>query len=277
MKAILRYVITASVMAAGLRAADQAESGPANEVPDNPAAPAKAAMEFRIVDPEKNPFSKDPRRDLSVNIGGGKGVVIAPHWVLTASHCISSKRGDTVGMTYVNEDGKRVTITSDKVIRHGATDFALVRFKAAIEGRKPLLLLKDGFPVSRKGQPPYQLAKVAGNGVWEEIPARVSQKSGGERFYITKERREGKAGTSGGPWVIHSPLVGDVLVGVTHGTGRVPQVGRVCQWIEQTVNSLGEDRIIWATPAQAMAKQTQPDKPEHGDGTTPESTENSPK
>lgn len=234
-------------------------------------------MEFRIVDPEKNPFSKGPRRDLSVNIGGGKGVVIAPHWVLTAAHCISSKRGDTVGMTYLIEDGKKVTITSDKVIRHGATDFALVRFKAVIEGRKPLLLLKDGFPVSKKGQPPYQLTKVAGNGVWEDIPARVSPKSEGERFYITKEQREGKAGTSGGPWVVRSPLVGDVLVGVTHGTGRVPQVGRVCKWIEQTVNSLGEDRIIWATPAQALAGKTQPDKPEDGDGTAPESTENPPK
>ena len=53
--------------------------------------------------------------------------------------------------------------------------------------------------------------------------------------------------------MIHSPLVGDVLVGVTHGTGRVPQVGKACEWIERTVASLSDDRILWATPEQALA------------------------
>lgn len=208
---------------------------------------------FRIVNPKENPFPKEPRRNLSVNIGGGKGVVIAPHWVLTAAHCISSKRGDTVKMNYMDESGTKVTLTSDKVVRHGSTDFALVRLSEAANGRSPLLLLKDGFPVSKKGQAPYRLKKVAGNGVWEEIPARVSQKSHGTRFYISEDERHGKAGTSGSPWVIHSPLVGDVLVGVTHGTGRVPQVGKVCGWIESTVTTHSADRVLWATPEQTLA------------------------
>jgi len=211
-----------------------------------------AELLFRMVDPERNPFPKTPRRDLSVNIGGGKGVVISPHWVLTAAHCISSRRGDSVNMNYVDDSGKKVTLASDKVIRHGSTDLALVRLKSPANGRSPLLLLKDGFPVSRKGQPPYRLAKIAGNGVWEDIPARVSPKSDGMRFYVSEDEREGKAGTSGSPWVMRSPLVGDVLVGITHGTGRIPQVGKVCGWIEETVNSMSADRILWATPGQAL-------------------------
>jgi hypothetical protein len=221
------------------------------ETENNGKTPQEPA--FRIVNPEENPFPKTPRRDLSVNIGGGKGVVIAPHWVLTAAHCISSKRGDSVTMNYVDEAGKKVTLTSDKVVRHGSTDLALVRFKAPANGRSPLLLLKDGFPVSGKDQPPYRLTKIAGNGVWEIIPARVSPKSNGDRFYVTKDHRQGKSGTSGSPWIMRSPLVGDVLVGITHGTGRVPQVGKACEWIEKTVSSMSDDRILWATPAQALA------------------------
>lgn len=227
-----------------------AMTGTGSDTKTGSITPSKPA--FHIVNPKENPFPITPRRDLCVNIGGGKGVVIAPHWVLTAAHCISSKRGDAVRMTYFNEEGKKVTLTSDKVVRHGATDLALVRFKPVIEGKRPLLLLKDGFPVGKKGQPPYQLTKIAGNGVWENIPARVSPKSGGDRFYVTKDQREGKAGTSGSPWIMRSPLVGDVLVGITHGTGRIPQVGKACGWIQETVNAMSTDRIQWAMPEQAL-------------------------
>ena len=207
-------------------------------------------IHFKIADPENLEFPKEPRSDLSVNIGGGKGVVISPHWVMTASHCISSKRKGVVPVKYVDQSGKSHTILSDKVIRSGTVDIALVRLTKPAKNRQGLLLLKDGFPVSDKT---YKLKKVAGNAVWKNIPARVSKKSKGERFYVSPNNRKGKAGTSGSPWVIHSPLVGDVLVGVTHGTGRVPQVGKVCKWIQKTVSELSDDTLTWATPKQALA------------------------
>lgn len=212
-------------------------------------------MEFHMADPSKLPFPKEPRSDISVNIGGGKGVLIAPHWVLTASHCISSSKDGVTRMTYTNAKGNNVSIMTDKVIRCETQDLALARLSRAAEGRSPLLLVKDGFPVSSKHSQPFLLKKVAGNGVWSEIPARVSQKSKGERFYISSDERHGKAGTSGSPWVIHSPEFGDVLVGITHGSGRVPQVGRVSDWIERTVSSMSGDHVIWVSPNKLVGNQ----------------------
>jgi hypothetical protein len=128
-------------------------------------------MEFHMADPSKLPFPKAPRSDISVNIGGGKGVLIAPHWVLTASHCISSSKDGVTRMTYTNAKGNNVSIMTDKVIRCETQDLALARLSRAAEGRSPLLLVKDGFPVSSKHSQPFLLKKVAGNGVWSEIPA----------------------------------------------------------------------------------------------------------
>jgi hypothetical protein len=220
------------------------------------------APTFKIVDPAALAFPKEPRTDLSVNVGGGKGVVIAPHWVITASHCISSKRKGIVPVQYVDANGKKCTVMSDKVLRAKSVDIALVRLVKAAEGRTPILLLKDGFPLTKNQS--YRLKKVAGNASWDDIPARVSTKSKGTRLYVSKEHRKGKAGTSGSPWVIHSPLVGDVLVGVTHGSGRVPQVGTICNWIQKTVSELSEDTLVWATPKQALSAVIDQDQKPNG-------------
>lgn len=245
------YIYTATLVVLALSGAcpSLAASDSAAQAEKN----TNSDLRFRIADPAALEFPKKPRSDLSVHIGGGKGVIIAPHWVMTASHCISTRRQGVVPVRYVDDKGKKRTVMSDKVIKAGVVDISLVRLVKPAHGREPILLLKDGLPVMKKNADPYFLKKVSGNNVWTDIPARVSRRSRGERFYVSKPHRRGKAGSSGSPWVIHSPMVGDVLVGVTHGTGRIPQVGKISHWILKTVSELSDDTLTWATREQALA------------------------
>ena len=61
-----------------------------------------------------------------------------------------------------------------------------------------------------------------------------------------------KAGSSGGPWLIHSQQIGDVLVGITHGGGFAPQVAYAATWIQESVSRHSNDRLMWATKKQTL-------------------------
>ena len=60
----------------------------AQSAPTEQASP----IPFTMVSVGESPYPMDDRKNLSVNCGGGKGVLISPHWVLTASHCITSRK-----------------------------------------------------------------------------------------------------------------------------------------------------------------------------------------
>ena len=68
------------------------------------------------------------------------------------------------------------------------------------------------------------------------------------------EDRRGKAGSSGGPWLIHSEKVGDVLIGITHGGGYAPQVAYAANWIQESVRKHSNDQLLWATKNQTLGK-----------------------
>ena len=82
-----------------------------------------------------------------------------------------------------------------------------------------------------------------------------------------KSESRGKAETSGGPWVFHPPEIGDVLIGVTHGGGRAPQVAYAAQWLEHSVRKVSNDELLWArtnqTLHQEQASPTPPAPPYH--------------
>ena len=209
-------------------------------------------VKFEMVLEGKSPYPLADRKNLSLNCGGGKGVLISPRWVMTASHCITSRKqkAGQVKVSFPGANRKKVNIRVDKVVRHKSKDIALLRLVRPVKPaeRKPVLLLRETLLV-QDGK--LKIKKVAGNVVWRGIPA-VGKKD--NLSVPNKKDRKGKAGTSGSPWLLHSPKVGDVLIGVTHGSGLAPQVAWVSKWIQQSVQTHGKDRLVWATKKQALNK-----------------------
>lgn len=217
--------------------------------PENAPTPKTLPLKFEMVIEGKSPYPLNDRKDLSLNTGGGKGVLISPRWAMTASHCITSRKqkAGKVNIRFTVAKGKSAQIRVDKVIRHKSKDIALLHLVRPVKSKEqmPVLLLRETL------SGPVRYKKVAGNLTWRNIPA-IGKK---DNLVVRKKTdRRGKAGTSGSPWILHSSKVGDVLIGITHGGGRAPQVAFVSRWIQETVQKHDPDRLVWATRKQALAK-----------------------
>lgn len=232
---------------------DPKQPGPAPEtVSKIKLQPAK----FVMADPNKLPYPKENRRNYSVRIGGGSGVVVAPHWVMTAKHCITSSKEESgkVRARFRHGDKNNRIRNADLVVRHKSKDIALVRLIKPFDPQVVTspLLLKDMVVNDKR----IFIKKVSASSVWNNIPAHGK----GDKWFIAKDHRKGSAGTSGSPWLVHSTTVGDVLVGITHGSGRSPQIGFLKDWIAETVAANSQDALYWATAEQAFVGQEEEQK-----------------
>ncbi|MDG2223091.1 MAG: trypsin-like serine protease [Rubripirellula sp.] len=223
----------------------------ATDPPTSPTA-SRPPTKYQLVRTGESPYPVNDRNNLSVNCGGGKGVLIAPHWVLTASHCITSKKakaGD-VKVKFTTLKRKSATIGVNKVLRHKTKDLALLRLVRPVksEDRPSVLLLRENL-VRSDGK--LSIKKVSANQTWRGIPAI----GGGHNLRVPKKAdRQGKAGSSGSPWLIHSSSVGDVLVGITHGGGMAPQVAYAAKWIQESVSQHSDDPLFWVTKQLTLQK-----------------------
>jgi hypothetical protein len=212
--------------------------------------PGEEAVKFEMVVTGKSPYPLADRKDLSLNTGGGKGILISPRWAMTASHCITwrKQKAGKVTINFPGPKGKKITVKVTKVLRHKSKDIALLQLARAVkpEERVPVLLLRE------KVLGKFPMKKCSGNAAWRDIPAVGKN----DNFAVpNKKDRKGIAGTSGSPWLMHSKTVGDVLIGVTHGSGRAPSVAWVSRWIQETVNKNGGAKLAWATANQARGKK----------------------
>ena len=217
---------------------------------------------YYTVTANDSPYSMSNRKDYSVNFSSGRGVVVAPNWVLTASHVISSRYNKNPKKVHIRWKTKykqaglkdKVSYTKAlKIYRHPYLDLALVHTVFDLTkrdpARNPVLLLKE--PLTKKDGK-VKIKKVSSNMVWRDIPARVV-KGGG--LYVSKNQRKGKAGTSGAPWLIEGTPVGDVLVGITHGTGLAPQVALAKRWMAKIIEeATPEQQLYFAAKKDVLKK-----------------------
>ncbi len=206
-------------------------------------------LNMNIVD--YSPYSLESRDNYGAGIRKCRAALIAPSWILTARHCIGSKKVNNiekhgwVRLHYYDESGVKqiVRYNSKAVFRHPGKDIGLMQLTEAVKEDliEPVLLLST--PILKK-HGYFNMKKVSAN-IFKDIPVRAGRRS---NAFVSKPDRGGKAGSSGAPWVFESETVGDVLFAVTHGSGRAPQVAYVKNWINDTVEANDSSvQLNWVT------------------------------
>lgn len=163
------------------------------------------------------------------SFGTGTAELIHPRWALTAGHVASRVISDpesTNAVLKFSRLGKAPVSVSVKKAYGGLKgDMALLYLAKPVSGVKPVALLAE--PITRKdGTITFTMAGHASG--LHVHPKRRGRSKDGEGFYHSadaKGGRPGKAGDSGGAWVIpRDPGAQHVLFAVIHGGGKGPQV-----------------------------------------------------
>jgi len=199
----------------------------------------------------------------SGKIGLGTCTLIAKNWILTAYHVAQfRKENPNGGRLAVYFRGSTVESTVRNVYKAPGVDVALCEIKPAIsaDGNKaipPVALMSGKFTNTHDGTITFTMIGHQG-GLHYHRGRKGHGTSGGESFYHSKDangNRPGKAGDSGGAWVIErTGSTGDsqdVQFAVIHGGGTGPQVGPLKDWIDNKMADSGQT-VTWVTKSHTM-------------------------
>lgn len=183
----------------------------------------------------------------SNKLGVGTVVLVAPSWALTAGHVVAFKiNNPNGGKSEVLFNGGKIDRLVTKIYKAKGVDVALLKLSKPIGGRtvKPVAMMSSGF-VGADGR--IEFTSIGRSGMHRGRSGRGT----GAGFIHSKSKdgtRPGKAGDSGGAWVIQRNGKPDVLFAIIHGGGRGPQVGPLRSWIDKQLQTNGE-QATWVAKA----------------------------
>jgi len=218
-----------------------------------------------MADTYKNPNFKYVGRTKqyhkdSGKIGLGTCTLISKNWILTAYHVAQFRKENPNGGRFaVYFRGSSVESTVRNVYKAPGVDVALCEIKPAIsadgvKGIPPVALMSGKFTDGADGTITFTMIGHQG-GLHYHRNRKGHGTNGGESFYHSKDangNRPGKAGDSGGAWVIErtgSTITSqDVQFAVIHGGGTGPQVGPLKDWINNKIADINPGQTVtWVT------------------------------
>ena len=192
-------------------------------------------------------------RKGKMGFGTGCAQLIAPNWAITAAHVASRKAKsprEINAQVHFRKIGKGSPVVGlvDKVYLSGLKgDIALLHFKVPVRGVKPVSLLSS--PITKKdGTIRFTMAGQRGG--LHVHAGRTGKSKDGMGFYMSESPgggRPGKAGDSGGAWLIPRPKgESHVLFAIIHGGGKGPQVAPNRKRIDELMKPSGQ-QAKWVT------------------------------
>jgi hypothetical protein len=190
----------------------------------------------------------------SKRIGTGTVVLVAPSWAITATHVAKAKAQTPNKRRVEIRFGPNNTVRVEKAFIGPKGDLALVQLQRPIKSVKPVSLLKNSL-IEKDGVVKFTL--VGHSGGLHFHRDRRAKGTGLHAKHITKKAdNPGKAGDSGGGWVIESHDKKEhVLFGIIHGGGRATQPAAVRKWIDATMAKSGEKATWVALPKSPKQKK----------------------
>ena len=190
----------------------------------------------------------------SKRIGTGTVILISPSWALTATHVARAKAQTPNKRRVELRFGPDNTVRVEKAFLAPKGDLALLQLKRPIKSVEPVSLLKHAL-TEKDGVVQFTLVGHAGGLHFHRD--RRAKGTGLHAKHITKKAdNPGKAGDSGGGWVIENPKEEEhVLFGIIHGGARATQPAAVRKWIGDTMKASGEKATWVALPKSAKKKK----------------------
>tara|TARA_Y100001934_G_scaffold324_2_gene405 strand:- start:1992 stop:2690 length:699 start_codon:yes stop_codon:yes gene_type:complete len=179
----------------------------------------------------------------SKRIGTGSVILIAPSWALTATHVARAKALTPNKRRVELRFGPDNTVRVEKAFLAPKGDLALLHLQRPIKKVQPASLLKNAL-TEKDGVVPFTL--VGHSGGLHFHRDRRAKGTGLHAKHITKKAdNPGKAGDSGGGWVIEDPKgKAHVLLGIIHGGGRATQPVAVRKWIDG-IMAKSDEKATW--------------------------------